>query len=171
MAHPNVRLSLSLPEYPPITLHICFSSPYYVFLGCSRSRSTTRAFKAFEIESGNTAGSGHTTPAHSPSLLANVTSPRLATTTRTAPDMPELHLGPAALDDTPSSSSHTSLVRTGSNGSGSGSVKERERGGFAFPLSSFHYQRRARRVPFLEKAEHGAFRTWIYGFTVRAVSS
>jgi betaine lipid synthase len=128
-----------------------------VFLGCSRSRSTARSFKAFEIESGNTAGSGHATPVHSPFLVANVTSPRLSSTTatRTPLDMPELSLGPAALDGTPS----LSVVRTGNSG------KEKKPGEFVFPLSSFHYQHRAYRVPFLEKPEHGAFRTWIYGFT------
>ncbi|KAI0699007.1 hypothetical protein BC835DRAFT_1268331, partial [Cytidiella melzeri] len=113
--------------------------PYYVFLGCSRSRSTTSAFKAFEIESGNTAGSGHISPSHSPSIVANISSPSLVSPcpVATTTEMPELTLGPAALGDN----------------------------AFAFPLSSFHYQTRSWRVPFLEKKEHGEFRSWIYGFT------
>ncbi|KIP07889.1 hypothetical protein PHLGIDRAFT_510955 [Phlebiopsis gigantea 11061_1 CR5-6] len=106
--------------------------PYYVFLGCSRSRSTVHAVKAFEIESGNTAGSGHITPLHSPALAPR--SPSSAFSFSSSPP-----LGPAALD-------------------GKG-------GALALPLSSFHYQTRFWRLPFLEERAHGEFRSWIYGFT------
>ena len=58
--------------------------------------------------------------------------------------MPELELGPAALES-----------------------KFAEQDKLAFPLSSFHYQNRYWRLPFLEQKEHSDFRTWIYGFTVR----
>ena len=117
--------------------------PYYVFLGCSRSRSTARAFKAFEIEAGNTAGSGHITPLHSPPMMPNSPTSSISSST-TVIDMPELELGPAALES---------------------KLAKQDR--LAFPLSSFHYQNRFWRLPFLEQKEHSDFRTWIYGFTVR----
>ena len=150
MARPNVRAhSLARPHTD--TAH----SPYYVFLGCSRSRSTARAVKAFEIESGNTAGSGHITPLHSPALgprspsFSSCGSPPApfspVSSCAAAAEMPELELGPAALA-----------------GGGGGAL--------ALPLSSFHYQTRFWRLPFLEQRAHGEFRSWIYGFTVRCFS-
>ncbi|EKM51071.1 uncharacterized protein PHACADRAFT_165696 [Phanerochaete carnosa HHB-10118-sp] len=117
--------------------------PYYVFLGCSRSRSTARAFKAFEIEAGNIVGSGHITPLHSPPASPMSPTPSFFSSV-TAVDMPELELRPSALED-----------------------KLAKQNRLAFPLSSFHYQNRYWRLPFLEQKEHGNFRTWIYGFTVR----
>ncbi|KAI0338707.1 hypothetical protein BDW22DRAFT_1415383 [Trametopsis cervina] len=127
--------------------------PYYVFLGCSRSRSTTAAFKAFEIESGNTAGSGHVSP--SPSSAFSPSSTPLSPST--AAEMPELSLGPPIIPPS------TALITT--EKTERGEVERGQRGGYAFPLSSFHYQRRHWRVPFLEQKAHGEFRTWIYGFT------
>lgn len=139
-----MRPSAPLPPPNLCILH----SPYYVFLGCSRSRSTARAFKAFEIEAGNTAGSGHITPLHSPSIAprspgASPLSPMSVASAATAVEMPALELGPARCA---------------------------RHGGPAFPLSSFHYQNRFWRLPFLEKKEHSEFRSWIYGFTVRVSS-
>ncbi|KAF7798762.1 hypothetical protein EIP86_009987 [Pleurotus ostreatoroseus] len=136
----HVSLSSARREY----LEYRFGTPYYVFLGCSRSRSTTRAFKAFEIEAGNRQGSGHISPAHSPLFGAHAPapgSPASVSSTSTVMDMPELELGPAAL--------------AGRGG----------RESLAFPLSSFHYQNRHWRLPFLEQKVHSEFRTWIYGFT------
>ncbi|GJE99974.1 related to Betaine lipid synthase [Phanerochaete sordida] len=115
--------------------------PYYVFVGCSRSRSTARAFKAFEIEAGNTAGSGHITPLHSPPMGPNSPTPSFSSAASTILDMPELELGPAVLNSKASADK------------------------LAFPLSSFHYQARFWRLPFLEQKEHSEFRSWIYGFT------
>ena len=136
------------------------TSPYYVFLGCSRSRSTSQAFKAFEIESGNRAGSGHITPLHSPSLgpgnvsrshmplspatmlavaasaspdVGSPVSPASSTSSATTAvdrEMPELSLGPAALT-LPEDPARSKLQ---------GNVSRN--GEFAFPLSSFHYQSR-----------------------------
>ncbi|KAI0084521.1 hypothetical protein BDY19DRAFT_1060226 [Irpex rosettiformis] len=141
--------------------------PYYVFLGCSRTRSTTNAFKAFEIESGNTAGSGHVTPSHSPAFGADIASPRLSSACAgvTVVEMPPLALGPAALGS--SSSSSSSSASSVSISSPSTSISSApSSSSLAFPLSSFHYQTKNWRVPFLEKKkEHGEFRSWIYGFT------
>ena len=105
--------------------------PYYVFLGCSRSRSTERAFKAFEIEAGNTAGSGHIAPLHSPALPAGMTSPTSSvSSSSTVMDMPELELGPSALAD----------KAADTNAAG--------RTHLTLPLSSFHYQSRYEAVFF-----------------------
>jgi betaine lipid synthase len=62
--------------------------------------------------------------------------------------MPELDLGPAVL---PTPIDKEVAIKTA----------------VPLPWSSFHYCARQWRVPFLEKKEHGEFRTWIYGFTVR----
>lgn len=106
--------------------------PYYVFLGCSRSRSTARALEAFEIEAGNTAGSGHVTPINSPALSAGSSpfvfpsSPASSTSSSsTVVDMPELSLGPAAIECAPKDDARRSKF-----------------GDLAFPLSSFHYHSR-----------------------------
>jgi betaine lipid synthase len=65
-------------------------SPYYVWIGCSRSRSTEQHVNAFEIESGNTAGSGHLSPLHSPASSDVTVIVEPAT-------VPDLDLGPAAM--------------------------------------------------------------------------
>ena len=102
-----------------------------MFLGCSRSRSTARAVKAFEIEAGNTAGSGHISPLHSPVLPGNASadgseSSGSASSSPTVVDVPEFELGPAALAD----------KDTDADADGRGHTH------LALPLSSFHYQSR-----------------------------
>jgi hypothetical protein len=62
--------------------------------------------------------------------------------------MPELDLGPAVLP-----------VTVG--------TEVAKRTAITLPWSSFHYNSKQWRIPFLEKKEHSEFRTWIYGFTVR----
>ena len=102
-------------------------SPYYVFLGCSRSRSTEQAIKAFEVETGNTVGSDHATPLGSPlsPFIPGIAgSPAsVLSSTSTVFEVPPLDLGPAALPEKRDSVANVNAQ-------------------LAFPLSSFHYQSR-----------------------------
>ena len=63
--------------------------PYYIWIGCSRKRDTSRFVHAFEIEGGNMLG--NCSPAHDPTVPVPTANP------------PDLDLGPAALGDLPRS--------------------------------------------------------------------
>lgn len=73
--------------------------PYYIWIGCSRGRDTSRFAHAFEVDGGNLLG--NCSPVHGPtvpSLLLG--SPSAATEPGATMDgpVPELDLGPAVLD-------------------------------------------------------------------------
>lgn len=59
--------------------------PYYIWVGCSRKRDTSRFVHAFEIEGGNLLG--NCSPVHRPTVPVPMAS------------LPDLDLGPAALGD------------------------------------------------------------------------
>lgn len=59
--------------------------PYYIWVGCSRKRDTSRFVHAFEIEGGNLLG--NCSPVHRPTVPVPTAS------------LPDLDLGPAALGD------------------------------------------------------------------------
>ncbi|CAD6983485.1 unnamed protein product [Tilletia controversa] len=127
--------------------------PYYIWIGCSRQRDVSPAVQAFEVEAGN-----------------RVVCP---------PSFPEISFAHMLQDskssDNGTSSSHsvrsvdsTGLRRRGSDGvwSDTGSEKAFRLDHVAsFPKSSFHYQQRQWRLPFVDNQFSDMFRTWIYGFT------
>ncbi|PWN50116.1 hypothetical protein IE53DRAFT_110475 [Violaceomyces palustris] len=123
--------------------------PYYIWLGVSRERDTTEAIQAFEVEAGN-----------------RVIVP---------PSFPELSLArSSSVDDLGVSSSLSyganlsGLVRrrpSDDRSSESGSEKAFKLDlGPQIPLSSFHYQRRQWRLPYVDTEFSSSIRSWIYGF-------
>ncbi|EIW71585.1 hypothetical protein TREMEDRAFT_67852 [Tremella mesenterica DSM 1558] len=120
--------------------------PYYIFLGCSRSRDATVAAKAFEVEAGNRIGLGNG-GLMTPTSPFNVHpwgsgSPELKS-------MPNFTLGPSAMGVEQGPPEYAQTIQDA-----------------GAPLSPFHYQlRKSWRVPYLEGKIHEQFRTHIYGWT------
>ncbi|WFD30452.1 hypothetical protein MSPP1_001473 [Malassezia sp. CBS 17886] len=100
--------------------------PYYIWLGVSRERDTSRAVHAYEVEAGN-----------------NVTVPP------SFPDVARERLQRTA-------------AKEGSEVSMAVLKNEME---IQWPQSSFHYQAKTWRLPFVDDRFSEMFRTWIYGFT------
>lgn len=99
--------------------------PYYIWLGVSRDRDTTKAVQAFEVEAGN-----------------NITVP---------PSFPDI-----------------ARERLRANQGSSGKPEQVEalkQETDVWPQSSFHYQAKQWRLPFVDNRFSDMFRTWIYGFT------
>lgn len=99
--------------------------PYYIWLGVSRERDTTKAVQAFEVEAGN-----------------NVAVPP------SFPDVARARLATAKAE--PSAEQVAELKQDLA---------------IQWPQSSFHYQQRQWRLPFVDDRFSDMFRTWIYGFT------
>jgi betaine lipid synthase len=133
--------------------------PYYIFLGCSRSRDATAAAQAFEREAGNKLGQGRgglLTP-----LSPFTTSPWSPADKGAMAPPEEFSLGPSVI-------AHKGWTE---------SIRD-----VGAPLSPFHYQLRkvswrevidrwqpradckGWRVPYLEEKIHEQFRTHIYGW-------
>ena len=136
--------------------------PFYVWIGCSRARDTTKAVQAYEVESGNRV----VCPPSFPELSFNHILAQQQ-------EQKEAHSSALARKQLTSSSSTSSLVRrrgsdadqSDSSGSGSADDAIRLDLGPKLPMSSFHYQRRQWRLPFVDTKFSEMFRTWIYGFT------
>ncbi|PWN41282.1 hypothetical protein IE81DRAFT_324662 [Ceraceosorus guamensis] len=135
--------------------------PYYIWIGCSRARDTTAAIQAFEVEAGNRVIVPPSFPELSFSHFLEGARSQLS------------EKGSASSIDTAFASAHngrekSGLVvsrRRGSDGNASDSSGNvRLDLGPQIPLSSFHYQRRQWRLPFVDNEFASQFRTWIYGF-------
>ena len=132
--------------------------PYYIWLGVSRERDTTKAIQAFEVESGNRV----VVPPSFPELAylhGEGTSAHNASATTTGLD------ASSRFEPT-----RSFLRRRVSEATTEGSDADSDRPlklelGPHFPLSSFHYQKRQWRLPFVDNEFSDMFRTWIYGFT------
>jgi betaine lipid synthase len=131
--------------------------PYYIWLGVSRERDTLKAIQAFEVESGNRV----VVPPSFPELAylhAGNEDAKITSATATAVD------AEATFDST------RSLLRRRVSEATTDSDADSDRPlkldlGPHFPLSSFHYQKRQWRLPFVDNEFSDMFRTWIYGFT------
>ena len=99
--------------------------PYYIWLGVSRDRDTTKAVQAFEVEAGN-----------------NIAVP---------PSFPDVARERLRADK-------------GSSGKPD-EVEALKNEADVWPQSSFHYQAKQWRLPFVDNRFSDMFRTWIYGFT------
>lgn len=99
--------------------------PYYIWLGVSRERDTTKAVQAFEVEAGN-----------------NVAVP---------PSFPDIARKRLQSSDVPPADVQVAQLK--------------EDLAVQWPQSSFHYQQRQWRLPFVDDRFSDLFRTWIYGFT------
>jgi betaine lipid synthase len=105
--------------------------PYYIFLGCSRTRDASAAAKAFEVEAGNKLGQGRgglLTPSSPFTTSPWPGSPAMEMTTSAVPS--EFTLGPAAIEAGP----WTQSIRD-----------------VGAPLSPFHYQLRKVSFPATKK--------------------
>ncbi len=135
--------------------------PYYIWLGCSRQRNTNAAVQAFEVEAGNRT----VVPPSFPDLSFQ----RLLSNNRSNSDLGGGH-STATLSRSDSSDNNTLTRRRRSSveerWSDSGSLRALKLDlGPQYPLSSFHYQKRQWRLPFVDDKFADMFRTWIYGFT------
>lgn len=139
--------------------------PFYVWIGCSRDRDTTKAVQAYEIEAGNRV----ICPPSFPELsFAHL----LAEKQEQADDefrSTGFHRRQSTMTE---SSSTSSLIRrrpgTPEDGDSMDSAdvpSVRLDLGPKLPLSSFHYQSKQWRLPFVDNKFSEMFRTWIYGFT------
>ncbi|EPQ30272.1 uncharacterized protein PFL1_02388 [Pseudozyma flocculosa PF-1] len=144
--------------------------PYYIWLGVSRQRDTTKALQAFEVEAGNRV----VVPPSFPELTslhdgfaADAAGEKKGDGMTTAlRDLPSALGGDSGSDVTSSLIRRRASAATESSGSESGSEKAVKLDlGPSFPLSSFHYQKRQWRLPFIDNEFSDMFRTWIYGFT------
>ena len=97
--------------------------PYYIWIGVSRERDTTKAVEAFEVESGNNVAV--------PPSFPDIARQRIEQARTDAEGVAQLKGDPA----------------------------------ITWPQSSFHYQEKQWRVPFVDDRFSDLFRTWIYGFT------
>lgn len=135
--------------------------PFYVWIGCSRSRDTNKAVQAYEVESGNRV----VCPGSFPELSFN------HILAQQQEQKEEAHSSALTRKALTSSSSTSSLVRRrgsdaeNSDTTDSGDDAVRLDLGLKLPMSSFHYQRRQWRLPFVDNKFSEMFRTWIYGFT------
>lgn len=135
--------------------------PFYVWIGCSRSRDTNKAVQAYEVESGNRV----VCPPSFPELSFN------HILAQQQEQKEEAHSSALTRKALTSSSSTSSLVRRrgsdaeNSDTTDSGDDAVRLDLGLKLPMSSFHYQRRQWRLPFVDNKFSEMFRTWIYGFT------
>ncbi|PWN29952.1 hypothetical protein BDZ90DRAFT_228998 [Jaminaea rosea] len=139
--------------------------PFYVWIGCSRDRDTTKAVQAFEIEAGNRVICPPSFPELSFSHILAQKQEEDATARSSA-------LRRLSLAQSTSTSSSSLVRRRGSDdGESDESLGDEGSGswrldlGPQLPLSSFHYQRRQWRLPFVDSKFSEMFRTWIYGFT------
>lgn len=122
------------------------SSPYYIWLGCSRSRDTTDAIQAFEVEAGNRVIVPPSFPELSFSHLLSASKTQILTE--------------KSGQDSAVASAHTGVLTDPSNlvkrrGSETNSTSSSASGfkidlGPQVPLSSFHYQKRQWRLPYSE---------------------
>ncbi|WVR08104.1 hypothetical protein IAU60_005150 [Kwoniella sp. DSM 27419] len=132
--------------------------PYYVFLGCSRSRDGSSALKAFAEEAGNRKGmtnGGLLTPV-SPFGAAGMPSPSIQ-------GMPSLDLGPSVTRGQMQPQAHAQSV---AGPEGAANALSQTLFDVGAPLSPFHYHlKKSWRVPYLEEKVHEQFRTHIYGWT------
>ncbi|CCF54553.1 hypothetical protein NDA11_001352 [Ustilago hordei] len=131
--------------------------PYYIWLGVSRERDTNRAIQAFEVESGNR-------------IVVPPSFPELAYThgdDSTANNASATSTGHDAIDQFDTTRSllrrRVSEATTESDADSDSPLKLEL--GPHFPLSSFHYQKRQWRLPYVDNEFSDMFRTWIYGFT------
>ncbi|EST06244.1 Methyltransferase domain protein [Kalmanozyma brasiliensis GHG001] len=135
--------------------------PYYIWLGVSRERDTTKAIQAFEVESGNRV----VVPPSFPEL-AYLHDDEISSKGRTA-----IATGIDACEDASSRFEPTRRflrrrVSEATNESDADSDRPLKLDlGPHIPLSSFHYQKRQWRLPFVDNEFSDMFRTWIYGFT------
>ena len=129
--------------------------PYYIWLGVSRQRDTSKAVQAFEVEAGNR-------------VVVPPSFPELA---GLHPQVEEQEKASTTAIDTYKGTVSQVLSRrrasdTTTTDSESGSEKALKLDlGPHFPLSSFHFQKRQWRLPFVDNKFADMFRTWIYGFT------
>ncbi|CDS01335.1 hypothetical protein [Sporisorium scitamineum] len=136
--------------------------PYYIWLGVSRERDTAKAIQAFEVESGNRV----VVPPSFPELAYLHEDESLSKQAPTA-----TATGIDAGDDASSRFEPARrLLRRRVSEAASESDSDSDRPlklklGPHFPLSSFHYQKRQWRLPFVDNEFSDMFRTWIYGFT------
>jgi len=126
------------------------SIPYYVWLGCHPTRDVSKAVQAFEIDSGNTVSAlvSPFAPNSSRAYAAVFKSSPMLTGKSSNDEMiPEYSLDrDLPTYDTPTLQSIT-YEKLGA------------------PLTSFHYNVSALRVPYVQQEVHNEFRSWIYGFT------
>ncbi|KDN52226.1 hypothetical protein K437DRAFT_232599 [Tilletiaria anomala UBC 951] len=133
--------------------------PYYIWIGCSRQRDTTAAVQAFEIEAGNRTVVPPSFPEISFQRLSNKSSSDLSADTSSV-----------TLRSDQQNATLTQRRRNSSlndeRWSDTGSLRALKLDlGPQFPLSSFHYQKKQWRLPFVDDKFADMFRTWIYGFT------
>lgn len=169
---------LTLCNVPHSTPH----SPFYVWLGCSRSRDTTKAIQAYEIEAGNrviVSARSDLRP-HAGYALAPALTPAPSLSPQCPPSFPELSFAHllAQKQEVEASARSSALTRRQDEKLEESSVIVRRRGsessesdaasdsvrldlGPKLPLSSFHYQRRQWRLPFVDNKFSEMFRTWI----------
>ncbi|GAC97098.1 hypothetical protein PHSY_004682 [Pseudozyma hubeiensis SY62] len=135
--------------------------PYYIWLGVSRERDTNKALQAFEVESGNRV----VVPPSFPELAFmhdEETLSKKPSATSTGVD--------ASQDASSRFEPARRLIRRRVSEATTESDADSDRPlkldiGPHFPLSSFHYQKRQWRLPFVDNEFSDMFRTWIYGFT------
>ncbi|KAI0322655.1 hypothetical protein OF83DRAFT_1161041 [Amylostereum chailletii] len=120
--------------------------PYYIWIGCSRSRDTSRLSYVFEVEGGNKIGGS--SPLLSPTLSTSSSS------TMVSDIPPPLSIGERALE---------------SEACAKAAIAEAPEMiviNVTPPLSPFHYQlKHIWRLPYVESPMHSQFRTFIYSFT------
>lgn len=135
--------------------------PFYVWIGCSRGRDTTKAVHAYEIEAGNRVICPPSFPELSFAHLLAQKQEEEGTAKSTALQR--------RYSQATESSTSSSVRRRGSDEEGDSDVSiddaVRLDLGPKLPLSSFHYQFHTWRLPFVDNKFSEMFRTWIYGFT------
>ncbi|PWZ03152.1 hypothetical protein BCV70DRAFT_197391 [Testicularia cyperi] len=136
--------------------------PYYIWLGVSRERDTTKAIRAFEVEAGNRI----VVPPSFPELAHLHAEDRLESEDGRAETSATSSLIKDRADTTSRLIRRRVSEATSTTDSDAGSDKPTKLDlGPSFPLSSFHYQKRQWRLPFVDNEFSDMFRTWIYGFT------
>lgn len=109
--------------------------PYYIWLGVSRERDTSRAVEAFEVEAGNNVAV--------PPSFPDIARERLQIT--------ENADKPAAMRRRRPSQADMQALKADTE--------------VQWPQSSFHFLQKQWRLPFVDNRFSDMFRTWIYGFT------
>ncbi|KAN0060609.1 hypothetical protein ACQY0O_007267 [Thecaphora frezii] len=142
--------------------------PYYIWLGVSRQRDTSKAVQAFEVEAGNRVVVPPSFPElaglHDSYGAADDVDEKLADGPITGRSLASLRdMSSASVDNVSKLIRRRASAATESD-SGSEKAVKLELGPH-FPLSSFHYQKRQWRLPFIDNQFSDMFRTWIYGFT------
>lgn len=135
--------------------------PYYIWLGCSRQRDTTNAIQAFEVESGNRV----IVPPSFPELSFSHILQATKAVQIAEKDGLDSAICNSAFDITGNQGNRLVRRRESEHGSvSSTSSAFRIDLGPHVPLSSFHYQRRQWRLPYIDP-DFASFRSFIYGFT------